>query len=595
MELIRKNYRIIVIGLLSIFFFLVSTSSIQENLTVDEGVHLAAGYSYWMKHDFRMNPEHPPLLKELAGLPLVIINHHLKQPFDLPSWSQPNEWQFAKDFIYYNHIPADIIIFLGRLPFMLLGLVLGYYIFRWSRELFGTLAGLFSLALYAFSPDMIAHSHYITTDIGVALFFFLTIYYFYNFLKYHKKSYFWLTAVFFGLAQASKFSAVILIPILPALFIIFCGYYKERKLSLCTWKKGILILLTIFIVGSAIISITYFLEVKRPFNDAEIQNLYTQQNNILQNNQLSAQPPTIQTIINFTNPDHFSGKIIKSILTKFPVPAYSYFRGFVQLYSHNYYGHTAYLLGHYTNFGWWYYFPLAFLVKEPVSLLLFLLFIIVYPSINFIKNKKYLTSFKKWWRNIPLYLYFLIIPSLVYLLWSLTSHLNLGIRHIFILFPFIFCGSGYLVKIINNFRKRNKYLLALLLAYYIISSLLIYPHFLAYFNEPSGGPNSGPKYLVDSNIDWGQDLKNLKKYMDKNSIDHVCLSYFGQAKIEYYGIDYWYLPDTQNFHTPQALNCVVAISVTSLYSEAREFGWLLNYSPTTKIGYSIYVYDFRNK
>jgi hypothetical protein len=138
-------------------------------------------------------------------------------------------------------------------------------------------------------------------------------------------------------------------------------------------------------------------------------------------------------------------------------------------------------------------------------------------------------------------------------------------------------------------------MMIVLLVFYIISSLSVYPHWLAYFNEVVGGPNHGPQYLTDSNIDWGQDLKNLKKYMVNNDISHVCLSYFGRAKIEYYNIDYWYLPDNDNFHGTRELNCVVAISVTSLYSEERTYEWLLRYTPTKKIGYSIYVYDFRNK
>jgi len=132
------------------------------------------------------------------------------------------------------------------------------------------------------------------------------------------------------------------------------------------------------------------------------------------------------------------------------------------------------------------------------------------------------------------------------------------------------------------------------LVFYIISSILIYPHYLAYFNEISGGPDNGSRYLVDSNIDWGQDVKNLKKYMDKNDIDHVCISYFGQAELKYYDIDYRYLPDNKNFTSTDNLNCVVAISATSLYSQKAEYSWLYNYQADDKIGYSIFIYDFRN-
>jgi hypothetical protein len=175
----------------------------------------------------------------------------------------------------------------------------------------------------------------------------------------------------------------------------------------------------------------------------------------------------------------------------------------------------------------------------------------------------------------------------------MTSHLNLGIRHIYLLFPFIFTGLGYVAT--WHFKRQKWFgaIVTLILLFYIISSSLVYPHYLAYFNELAGGPGNGPKYLVDSNIDWGQDLKNLKNYMVDHDIDHVCLSYFGQGNLDYYNIDYWYLPDNANFRGTAAVNCVVAISVTSLYSEGHEYSWLLNYAPTKKIGYSIYVYDFR--
>ena len=189
---------------------------------------------------------------------------------------------------------------------------------------------------------------------------------------------------------------------------------------------------------------------------------------------------------------------------------------------------------------------------------------------------------------------FLVIPPLFYFLLSLLSNLNLGLRHILIIYPFIFVITGLILK--NGITSKKtviKVSSIIILTFYIISSLLIYPHYLAYFNEIAGGPDNGPKILTDSNIDWGQDVKKLKKYLVKNSIEFVCMSYFGQANLEYYNIDYRYLPDNNNYTGTDFIDCVVAISITSLWSKEGDFSWLREFKPDEKIGYSIYIYDLR--
>ena len=177
----------------------------------------------------------------------------------------------------------------------------------------------------------------------------------------------------------------------------------------------------------------------------------------------------------------------------------------------------------------------------------------------------------------------------------MTSNLNLGLRYILVIYPFIFVISGLVFrKGIKNNKIAVKLLTTTLLIFYVTSSLLIYPHYLSYFNKIAGGPDNGPKILTDSNIDWGQDVKNLKKYLIKDNIEFVCMSYFGQANLEYYKIDYRYLPDNNNYQGLEKINCVVAISVTSLWSQEGEFSWLRELNPDEKIGYSIYIYDLRN-
>jgi len=156
--------------------------------------------------------------------------------------------------------------------------------------------------------------------------------------------------------------------------------------------------------------------------------------------------------------------------------------------------------------------------------------------------------------------------------------------------PFAFV---YVSKVAPSMTGRlQRILLVLLCSWYVIGTVAIGPHYLAYFNEFVGGPNNGYRYLVDSNLDWGQDLKNLSKYMTAQDIPEIYLSYFGTADPAYYGIRFQPMPDTPP--SPGAAPAYYAISATSLQnvysSEGKSGHWLAGYSPVRKIGYSIFVY-----
>ncbi len=532
-----------------------------------------------------MNNEHPPLLKELSAFPLAAYDQHLASPFFYDSWHNANQWQFAQDFLYKNSVSADSILLLGRLPMMLLSLLLGLYIFKWSKELFGTIPGLIALLLYCLSPNIIAHSRYVTTDIGVSAFFFITIYYFYKFLKYNKLNFLIAGSIFLGFSLASKFSAVFIIPILIILFLLHKIITPQSNKH---FKHFLFVFIIMFFIANAIVWASYGFEFKKPMAYQEIQSLQQQRDYIVENDLISDQNDLNKALIRYSEPGTLSGNTINYIANNIPIPAFTYFLGLKNLYLHNYYGHLSYLLGNYSQFGWWYYFPITILAKTPIPTLLFLsalsgLFLV------YLINKISCRSL----RLLPLYIYFLVVPPLIYFIISMSSHINLGWRHVAVIYPFIFVSIGFLFLKFPFFRPITRTLFIVLLFWYIASSILIYPYYLAYFNEFFGGPKKGPLLLVDSNIDWGQDIKRLKSFMNKNDISYVCLSYFGQANLDYYDIDYRYLPDSTNFSGLNDIDCVVAISITSLLSEDGKFKWLLSYSPDYYIGYSIYVYDFR--
>src|SRR5689334_9540695 len=146
-----------------------------ETQTWDEAIHLAAGYSYWKTGDYRMNPEHPPLGKLLAAVPLLGLP--LEEVTHMPEWPTPEgvgEFDFGTRFLYHNRVGADTLLFRARLMTILLTLVLGLAIALWTRAHFGPVAALTALALYCFDPNLTAHGRYVTTDMIAALTIFLS-------------------------------------------------------------------------------------------------------------------------------------------------------------------------------------------------------------------------------------------------------------------------------------------------------------------------------------------------------------------------------------------------------------------------------------
>jgi hypothetical protein len=252
-------------------------------------------------------------------------------------------------------------------------------------------------------------------------------------------------------------------------------------------------------------------------------------------------------------------------------------------------GQPAFFLGEYSYQGWWSYYFVAFLIKTPLGSLLLIAF-----SLLLYRN------------GIPLngrQAIFLVLPVVIILVATTQAKVNIGLRHILPVYPFLLVLASRLATIQFQRRWLALALSGTVLTFTIISSLRIAPHQLAYFNEIIGGPGEGYRYLADSSLDWGQDLKGVKAFMDKEKIPIIYLSYFGSAPPSYYGIRYQYVPGTwplewpppNDIVPPAAPRKILAISVNNLQdvftSHEPLFGWLRLRQPIAKIGYSIFVYD----
>jgi hypothetical protein len=271
------------------------------------------------------------------------------------------------------------------------------------------------------------------------------------------------------------------------------------------------------------------------------------------------------------------------------IPFPKYFMSLGDIFTHQIRGHANYLLGQRSEKGWWYYFPVVFAVKTPIALLLLLALGALATLKHLARARRDQLSFR-WF--IP------AVPALAYFVISMLAQINIGVRHILPVYVFLY---PLLAALLWRFgpsllKKTFPAVAAGALCLLVAEWALIHPHYTAFFNALCGGPSAGPAYLVDSNIDWGQDLKKLKSYYELRQISSPCLAYFGKSMPEYYGIRARSLPPSGDSKEWQNLDCVAAVSATYLmgvYTSPDRFERLRRLPPMDRVGYSIYIFDLR--
>ncbi len=558
----RRLFPAIVVLLLVGMGVLMFWSSRLENQTWDESLHLTAGYVYWKLGDFHLNPEHPPLGKLLSAAPLLLLN--LRIPLEHESWKAGDVVLFGAVFLYRNLTDPDTLLLLGRLPTMGLALLLGGVLAFWGRRHFGLWPALLALFLYVSDPNLIAHGRYVTTDMIATLFFFLTVVTWARFLETKRlRDLIWAGAVL-GLALASKFSMVILLLLLPLLYGIR-WWQTPRRFS---WKHFV-------VSGAATVSLAAFI-VLMVYGPATTEAFTT-----------PGQAPLSEQV----HRSNLVGEVLYWTGKILHVPPHPYLLGLDAVALHNQGGHRSYLLGKISEKGHWYYFPVAFAVKTPTAVLLLLL-LSLGASLVFVRGGDRIRRL----RTAPFAWIVVTVSPLCYFLFAMSSNLNLGLRHILPVYPFLFL----LVSAVLFREPVARWAMAvavLLVCLQIYEHVRIAPHYLAFFNTPAGGAVRGPDYLVDSNIDWGQDARKLGLYMKRHGIGQVRLSYFGVTDLDYYGVFHRNLMPEWSGRDAADINAVVAISVTNLKGiyTGDDYGWFQRREPDTRIGYSIYVYDLRKQ
>jgi len=562
-----------VVALLLILVLELGSFIRRETQTWDEACHIFAGYSYWTHGDFGMNPEHPPLVKLLATAPLLSLP--LKVPPHEKVFSKEEDFTAATRFVYSND--AEQILRRVRIPAALLTVLLAILLFLATREMFGSVAAFVALTLFVLEPTLLAHGAVVATDMGLSCFLFATVYAFYRYVKKPTAVRLALTGLATGLAFATKHSAILIPPIL----ILLALYEVIRRHGSSADAAGTpaesrgkqALRLAVAIIAIGLIA------------GAVLWSSYG----------FSFHPrPGFETTSRLTDyaarlKHPFQAKMIVAFARWHLLPeSYLYGLtdvGFTAEFSH------SYLLGTIYPHGVWFYFPLAFAIKTTLGLMLLLALIPLALKWSNTDSRRELL--------------FLTIPPAVYLAVAMASLMNIGVRHILPVYPFLIVLAGWAASKLIEHTRRWTYVVVLLLLWNAASSLRIAPVYLAYSNELWGGPSQTYKYLSDSNADWGQQLKSAKKYLDSREVKNCWFAYFADVVADptYYGIpckplttiaSVWLQP---SIDVPASVDGPVLISagVLSGYEfgpeELNPYDQFQKIRPTAVIEHGVFVFD----
>jgi len=476
----------------------------RESLTWDEDDHMFAGYMMAHTGDYGLNPEHPPLVKLLAALPLVGMN----------LWVPPLRGRFFKeeayvdgrDWLARNDGASQKLVFRMRLAAGLLMIGLSLVVFFAAREWFGTAAGLIALTILAFDPAILANSALVTTDIGVSLFFLASIYAFYRYVKEPTPFRLLMAGLAAGLLLATKHSGILLAPMLLMLigwevFAASKGTRGRLAVRLCGAFAAIVV------IGVAVLWAFYgFRYSARP-------------GGLVLNPTLSSYASGLS---------HFNSTAVLAIARMHLLPE-SYLIGLVdvKLMAEFY---PAFIFGKVYAHGQWWYFPAVIVIKTTLGLLALVVlagFAIVTGQLR--KGRE---------------LVYLLLPGAFYLAVAILSGLNIGSRHILPLYAMaaILAGGGLAALATHN--RRWAWVGAALVVAHIASALSVFPNEMVYANEAWGGPKNLYHLLGDANVDWAQQLYQVKDWQDRHPGEECWFAYFAYPEIDpaLYGIHCHALP-----------------------------------------------------
>jgi hypothetical protein len=591
-------------ALLAIMFGLGMYSMVGNSAIMDEVAHIPAAYSYLHYGDYRLNPEHPPLIKDLAGIPLQFM--HLKFPINSPDWTTEmnGEWDVGWDFLYNLGNNADAILFWARLPILLLSIGFGIFFYVYTRKRWGTLAAMLALSFYVFSPSILGASITVTTDLGAAIFIFVGVAGFVRYILRPSRGNMFLMSIGIALAQLAKFNGVVLYPFL--LLAAMAAVWLDTDIKDVNQR-------TKLYVGGYLLACVLSVVWIWLFYVPEVWNMpLSIQRNLITGNLVA---PNTMWI------GHILVSMSQLVFTK---PIVQYLLGVIMVLARVSGGNVTYFNGQVTDMSFHGYFPETFIFKTQVSLLILMFGAMIFGSIQFVRRRRSTryAAFKthvrehitEWTFGAFAVFYFTV---------AVAGNLNLGVRHILPVYLPIFMIVAVVVSRwmhaldFTKWRWASIAGLAVAMVWYVMSTILQAPSYIPYLNELAGGSGNAYKYFTDSSIDWGQDLERLKTYVDQHpQIHHIAIDYFGGGMPEYYFCQREYDAQGHLITGNDSYDCshsvmeiwhssygrytgqYIAVSETYLENDKYFSGlagqpgyaYLRAMKPIAKIGYSIYLY-----
>jgi hypothetical protein len=534
-------------ALLALHFVLAVASKFRQSTTSDEIVHLTGGYSYWALDDYRLQPENGNLPQRWVALPTWIRGAKFPT-LDQPFWRASDAWVMGHEFFYEtgeDHFPK---LMAARAMTALFSVALGALVFCWSRRLFGDKGALVSVAFYALSPSFLAHGGYATSDVCMAFFMLASVGAWWRHLNTPGAGPLLLSCAVFGLACVAKFSAVLLFPMMAlcAVAAVAAGRAGAGRVLLSAAGHA---------AAAALVIWAFYGFRYSAFNPA-----------------LPAADQFIQPWPEMYAHTGRIGALIHRLADARLLPeAFLYGAAYVVETSQV---RGAFLNGQYSIEGWHSFFPWAFALKSTLP------FMAACVASLGLGGRALLRRGAAPGARAAALLPFTPLAALLAVYWtfSIASHLNIGHRHLLPAYPPLYILTGALGALFTRPVRLGGALAAILVAWHAAESALIYPSYIAYFNELAGGPSGGHRHLVDSSLDWGQDLPGLKAWLDGNARpgEAVYLAYFGTGDPGYYRIPVRRLAYINGFHEDEpyiplgpGLYCVGATMLEQVYSSVR--------------------------
>src|ERR1035437_10000113 len=571
--LAEKHFIAIVCALLSVIVLAAIGPMTQDSQTADEAYHLLHGYQYLVKGITDSLTDTPIFSQIVAAIPLLPF--HLRVPAGLRQ---------QHEFIYENNLPPESILLLGRLTRLGTTILLGGLVAVWTRRNFGATAALAATFLFVFDPNFLAHGHYATADVPEACVFFAACLAWNHFLKQGTLRQACLCGLLLGIAVRTKFFGLFLVPIFVALYWIRAWQQRGCATGAAPRVPSLFrsLVCTSLIAALTIFAVYGF--ASEPLLPRDRDGRSAESLSALMRRHADIATPIRGVVLSHPGLAY----ILDEAAARVSIPAPVFWRQAYMFSRHNSGGHLAYLLGKTSDTGWWYYFPVAFAVKTPSGDLVLILISALILA-GFLRRRP--RQLIKDLREARFEWYVIVLPPVLYFVTCFTSHINIGVRHLLPLYPFLFVGIGAALFGTGMRTSKTAVRIAVVSIMLVaVESMAAYPHYVAFFNGLSGGMNNGSRYLIDSNLDWGQDLKRLGAYLDSRHISNVCLDYFGEASPEYYRIVSRAIPATEE--EAKRMGCVVVISQNTFRESNADgrYNWLTRLRPADRIGGSLLVY-----